>query len=143
MKKYCLIFCFSVFSWIVYPVSCLAADWDISSETILRTFQRDTTKGDDRNVLPLYEYLSVDYGDTEEGGISFQGYGWVRKDVTENESYKDDHHKKNQSHQDDKRNRNTIEIAVLVELRSSDKENCDEGDEKEETDQAKNQPPQE
>ena len=90
MKKYCLIFCFSVFSWIVYPVSCLAADWDISSETILRTFQRDTTKGDDRNVLPLYEYLSVDYGDTEEGGISFQGYGWVRKDLTENESYKDD-----------------------------------------------------
>ena len=67
-----------------------AGNWDISSETILRTFQRDTLAENDEIVVPVYEYLSVDYCDKEDGGIAFHGYGWVFKDAAESEFFNKD-----------------------------------------------------
>lgn len=67
-----------------------AAEWDITSETILRSFQRSTIQGDDENIMPLYEYLSIDYGNHETGGISFHGHGWLRKDLMSSDLYEDD-----------------------------------------------------
>ena len=59
-----------------------------------------------------------------------------------NEAYKDDHHKKNQTEHDDKRNRNAVVKAVLIKLWGPDKKDGYKGDEKHKTDQGKNQPPQ-
>jgi hypothetical protein len=56
---------------------------NVSSQTTFRLFERDTTKGEDQPVLPLYEYLQLDYRDTEQGGWSAHGYGWVRSDLTD------------------------------------------------------------
>lgn len=68
----------------------MAAEWNISSETILRSFQRPTVQDEDRNLLPVYEYLSIDFGDNESGGLGFHGYGWMRKDLSASQFYPDD-----------------------------------------------------
>jgi hypothetical protein len=90
LKRYLWIICVVSLSWAHCAVLCPASEWEISSETILRTFQRNTVGGDDRRVLPLYEYLQVDYSDRDAGGLAFQGYGWIRKDTAESDYYEDD-----------------------------------------------------
>lgn len=67
-----------------------AADLDVRSETLARALERDTTKGEDRLVLPLYEYLSIDYQDLENGGLSVHLYGWGRKDLAESDLFEED-----------------------------------------------------
>jgi hypothetical protein len=67
-----------------------AADFDLRSETFLRALERDTTQGEDRFVLPIYEYLSIDYQDAEEGGLSLHLYGWGRKDLAESDYFDED-----------------------------------------------------
>lgn len=61
----------------------LTGTFNISSQTIFRAFERDTTEGEDTAVLPLYEYLQMDYQDAEEGGWSVHAYGWVRSDLAD------------------------------------------------------------
>lgn len=65
----------------------LAATLHFSSQTTLRTFERDTGKGEDTQVLPLYEFLQLDYGDTEQGGWSVHAHGWVRSDLTSSDYF--------------------------------------------------------
>jgi hypothetical protein len=67
-----------------------AADLDLRSETLLRALERDTTKGEDQLVLPIYEYLSLDYQDLDEGGFSVHLYGWGRKDLAESDYFDED-----------------------------------------------------
>ncbi len=67
-----------------------AVDIDIRSDTIVRGFERRADSGEDELVLPVYEYLDVDYGDTEQGGLSFHLYGWGRKDLAGGDYYEDD-----------------------------------------------------
>jgi hypothetical protein len=67
-----------------------ASDWEISSETIFRALQRDTPQGSDQQVMPLYEYLGVEYNNYEAGGVAFYGYGWIRKDTAGSGYYEDD-----------------------------------------------------
>ncbi len=66
------------------------ADIEIRSDTIVRGFERRADSGEDELVLPVYEYLGVDYGDMEQGGLSFHLYGWGRKDLTGGDYYADD-----------------------------------------------------
>ena len=66
------------------------ADWQVTSESIVQVFERDTSDSADDLVVPVHEYLSVDYGDMAEGGFSFQGYGWVRKDAGGSDFYEKD-----------------------------------------------------
>lgn len=54
-----------------------------SSQTTLRAFQRDTREGEDTLVLPIYEYMGLDFGDAEEGGWSAHAYGWGRSDLAD------------------------------------------------------------
>jgi len=63
---------------------------DLTSETMLRTFKRDTVNGGDRLIIPAYQYLGLNYNDSEDGGFSFHLYGWGRKDLPENGFFKDD-----------------------------------------------------
>jgi hypothetical protein len=72
------------------PVTVLAADLRIVSDTLVRVFERDTTEGDDRTVVPGYEYLQVDYGSRQEKGLSFHLYGWGRLDFGSSGFFADD-----------------------------------------------------
>lgn len=61
----------------------LPGTFNVSSQTTFRAFERDTTEGEDTSVLPLYEYMQMDYQDAEEGGWSVHAYGWVRSDLAD------------------------------------------------------------
>jgi hypothetical protein len=71
-------------------VSLVSAEIDIRSDTLLRGLERRTDSGEDRLLLPVYEYLGVDVGDDEHGGLSFHLYGWGRKDLAGNDYFQDD-----------------------------------------------------
>jgi hypothetical protein len=61
----------------------LPGTFNFSSQTTFRAFERDTGEGQDTLVLPLYEYMQLDYADTEQGGWSVHAYGWVRSDLAD------------------------------------------------------------
>jgi hypothetical protein len=68
----------------------LAAEIDFRSQTIMRGFERDIESGEKKFILPVYEYLGIDYGDPEAGGLSVHLYGWGRKDMTSSTYFEDD-----------------------------------------------------
>lgn len=72
------------------PSAVLAAELRIASDTLVRVFERDTAEGDDRPVVPGYEYLRVDYGSLQEKGLSFHLFGWGRLDFGSSGFYEDD-----------------------------------------------------
>ncbi len=55
-----------------------AAELQIVSKTILRSFDRDTVEKNEADVVPLYEYLQLDYEPTDSKGLSFHFQGWGR-----------------------------------------------------------------
>ncbi len=61
----------------------LAGDFGFKSQTILRAFQRGTSEGENKLALPLYQYLQLDYGNTEQGGWSMHINGWGRSDLAD------------------------------------------------------------
>ncbi|MBT8339008.1 MAG: hypothetical protein HKP58_19480, partial [Desulfatitalea sp.] len=63
--------------------------FQFNSQTTLRAFQRNTEKGEDTTVLPLYQFLQVDYGDAQAGGWSMHGYGWGRLDLNDSAHFED------------------------------------------------------
>lgn len=67
----------------------LPGTFNFSSQTTLQALQRDTSKGEDSMVLPLYEYIRLDYGDTESGGWAFHAYGWGRSDLADSAYFND------------------------------------------------------
>lgn len=52
-----------------------AGQLEITSESSLSYYERDTTAQEGLAVIPFYEYLGVDYAADVEG-LSFHGYGW-------------------------------------------------------------------
>lgn len=62
---------------------------EVSSETIFRAFERDTDKEDDELVVPAYEYLRLDLGALDEGGLSLHLYGWGRYDFNDSDYFED------------------------------------------------------
>lgn len=80
-----LVACVLVFA----PMSGLAAEVSIKSDTLLRIFERDTTAGSDETVLPGYEYLQLDIDTPDEPGLAFHLYGWGRWDMADSEYFKD------------------------------------------------------
>ena len=74
----------------VLPSSLKAAELELRSETLLRALERDTTNGEDQFVLPNYEYLSIDYQDLGEGGVSLHLHGWARKDLADSDYFDED-----------------------------------------------------
>ncbi|MGD9007823.1 MAG: hypothetical protein PVG41_07870 [Desulfobacteraceae bacterium] len=61
------------------------ADIDIHTDTIVRSFEQRADSGEVELVLPVYGYLGIDYGDAEQGGLSFNLYGWERKDSADSD----------------------------------------------------------
>ena len=72
------------------PVRAVAADVAVHSDTIFRFFQRDTPTTRDASVIPLYEYLQVDFGKINARGLSLHLYGWGRADLAGSDFYQED-----------------------------------------------------
>ena len=68
----------------------LDGTFSLLSETIIRGFERDTAEKSDVRVLPVYEYLQLDYGRSEGDGFSFHFNGWGRKDLGDGDYFTDD-----------------------------------------------------
>jgi len=51
---------------------------DATSETILRTFERQDETNKSNRLFPVYEYLSMDYGKPLDSGFTFHAHGWGR-----------------------------------------------------------------
>ena len=62
---------------------------EFSSETIFRAFERDTDKQDDALVVPAYQYLRLDLGALDDGGLSLHVYGWGRYDFDDSDYFDD------------------------------------------------------
>jgi len=67
-----------------------AKNFEIHSQTTLRAFNRDTSENEDHLVLPIYQYLQIGYGNSEQGGWSMQAYGWGRSDLVDSAYFEDD-----------------------------------------------------
>jgi len=53
---------------------------EISSETLLGTFERYTDENHYLLIAPLYQYIRLDMGVLDQEGFSFHMYGWGRND---------------------------------------------------------------
>ena len=53
----------------------------MTSETILRIFERDTAEKSNLLVVPIYQYLALDYGSSQVEGFSAHFQGWGRYDA--------------------------------------------------------------
>lgn len=73
-----------------FPISADVSEFTISSETIFRVFERESQDDGEFNVIPIYEYVNVDYGDPEVGGLSLHANGWGRVDLGNQEYYEND-----------------------------------------------------
>ncbi len=71
------------------PLSAIAAELSIQSNTLLRGFERNTATENDALVMPLYEYLQVDIEDAGAPGFSLHFYGWGRADLADSDYYSD------------------------------------------------------
>lgn len=71
------------------PRPAQTAEFQVESNTLVRYFERDTRKGDDEKVLPVYEYLRVAAGALEDKGLSVHLYGWGRYDLADNGYFQD------------------------------------------------------
>ena len=87
-RSTCLVAAF--FIGLCFGSKVLASEIDVRSETIIRGFERSVAEDDEALVVPVYEYLGVDYGDTEQGGLSLHLYGWGRKDLASSDFFQDD-----------------------------------------------------
>jgi len=67
----------------------MASDIEFTSEAILRVFESETESGVRTNGVPLYEYMTLDYGDPEEQRLSFHIHGWGRLDLGDSDIYED------------------------------------------------------
>lgn len=63
------------------PPSGSAADLGITSDTIVRLYERDDSGGRQRSLLPVYEFLRFDYTVPKTPGLSFHAYGWGRANL--------------------------------------------------------------
>lgn len=66
------------------------SEFNISSETIFRFFEREKEDEKKFKAIPIYEYLGIDYGDPELSGFSFHANGWRRVDLGDQEYYRND-----------------------------------------------------
>ena len=62
-------------------VSAEEPEFHFVSETILSGFERENDQGDSQQVIPIYEYMQMDYGQLEAEGFSLHLYGWLRGDA--------------------------------------------------------------
>ncbi len=60
------------------------AELGITSETIIRYLERDSSTGQTNKIVPGYEFFRIDFGNLKTPGLSFHGYGWGRVNLGDN-----------------------------------------------------------
>ena len=75
---------------IPFSVSAEEPEFHFASETILSVFERENEAGDSQQVLPIYEYMQLDYGQLEAEGLSLHLHGWLRADAGDGGYYDED-----------------------------------------------------
>jgi hypothetical protein len=76
--------------WMGTPLMVEAKGFDLFTETILGTMERDTPKGNKRRIIPVYEYLGVNYENAQLKDLSLHFYGWGRTDLADSAFFEDD-----------------------------------------------------
>ena len=72
------------------PAAASSASLRLQSDTLLRSFERETTKDGKFKVIPVYEYLQADFRDLSGKEISFHLYGWGRSDLGDDRFFRED-----------------------------------------------------
>jgi len=77
---------------IIAPVSVSAKEpeFHFQYEAILSNFEREDDKGNSQLVMPIYEYMQVDYGQLETEGLALHLHGWFRGDAGDGGYYEED-----------------------------------------------------
>ncbi len=71
------------------PLPSAASELKLTTDTILRGYERDTTSQKDIAVVPIYQYLEIDYGALSETGFSLHANGWGRSDLGDRDFFPD------------------------------------------------------
>jgi hypothetical protein len=66
-----------------------AANISIRSETMVRFFERNTRSKNDALIVPAYQFLEIDWGETGVNSLTFHANGWGRIDLTDNDYFED------------------------------------------------------
>ncbi|MBC7961551.1 MAG: hypothetical protein H7Y05_01260 [Steroidobacteraceae bacterium] len=69
---------------LLMPSASSAADLHVTSDTIMRGFDRQTANGKKLAAVPAYEYLQLDYGNLKSTGLSLHANGWGRLNLGDN-----------------------------------------------------------
>ena len=69
---------------LLMPSASPAADLHVTSDTIMRGFDRQTANGKKLSAVPAYEYLQLDYGKLRSTGLSLHASGWGRLNLGDN-----------------------------------------------------------
>ena len=77
-------------SMLSFTLSAEEPELHLKSETILSAFEWETDKGASQQVIPVYEYMQLDYGHIETKGLSLHLHGWVRADTGDGGYYDED-----------------------------------------------------
>jgi len=85
-RLWTLLLCALVLGWPVGDAA--AAELQFQSDTLLRSFSRDTSAGTEQQVIPAYEYLRLSLRDLGAEGVSLHLYGWGRSDFADNGFFK-------------------------------------------------------
>ncbi len=64
-------------------VETAAALVQLQSNTLVRHFERDRAGREANNIVPVYEYLQLDWRPKKEGPLSFHLYGWGRTSLAD------------------------------------------------------------
>lgn len=79
-----------LFLLIPFSVSAEEPEFHLESQTIFSAFERENDKGESQQVLPIYEYMQIDYGYLESEGLSLHLHGWLRTDVGDGDYFDED-----------------------------------------------------
>jgi hypothetical protein len=71
------------------PATLPAVEIQLQSDTLIRGMERNIDGAEDKAVVPGYEYLRIDIGQSAEKGYSFHTYGWGRYDFADNDFFED------------------------------------------------------
>jgi len=67
----------------------LAENISLRSESMIRLLERDTASEKDALIIPVYEYMQLDFGKPDETMLTFHANGWGRADLTDNDYFSD------------------------------------------------------
>lgn len=71
------------------PLHSAAAGLKFNSDTLVRGYERDKSTQKAISVVPVYQYLEVDYGALHETGFSLHANGWGRTDLGNRDFFTD------------------------------------------------------